>query len=254
MIQKTVKIFLFLSVLIYGVAFVYSFTSPQTIEKNARGFIKEQVSKKTHEQIDNIGTKYKDNKLVKLSSQIFKKKKEQLALYKESLKLNIDEKLANVMTKMLDLNCECRKKYKGMFHDFIVTKITNLKTVTKTLEAFMTQKYMYVVNNIIKDFRIFLGSNFLVLFLMLILLYSKPQETKKINLLAGWMFIFTLLSSYLYLFNQNWFYTILYNDFMGYLYLLSLGIIFLFLIDIIFNKGRITNVLFSSISAPSGVC
>ncbi len=232
----------------------YSLSSAQSIEQNARGFIKEQVSAKTHEKIESLGQKDKDNKFVKLSKKIFTKKSEELKLYKESLKLKIDEKLANVMTKMLDLDCECREKYKGMFHKFITTKITNLKTATKTLEAFMTQKYMYVVQNIIKDFRIFLGSNFIVLFLMLILLYTKPQETKKINLLAGWMFIFTVLSSYLYLFNQNWFYTIIYNDFMGYLYLLSLGIIFLFLVDIIFNKGRITDTLFASISLPSGSC
>ena len=239
MINTLIKTFLVLGTLIYGGAFVYSFTSPQIIEKNARGFIKEQVSKKTHEKIDNIGSKYKDNTLVKLSAKIFKKKKEQLALYKESLKLKIDEKLANVMVKMLDLNCECRQKYKGIFHDFITTKITDLKAATKKLETFMTAKYMYVVENIIKDFRIFLGSSFIVLFIMLLLLFIKPQVSIQINMLAGLMFVSTLVSSYLYIFKQNWFYTIIYNDFVGFAYLMYLGIIFLFLCDIIFNKARI---------------
>ena len=253
MIQKTVKIFLFLSVLVYGVAFVYSFTSPQTIEKNARGFIKEQVSKKTHEKIENIGQKHKDNKFVKLSSRIFKKKKEKLKLYKEALKYKVDEKLAMVMAKMLDLNCSCRQKYKGVFHDLITTKITNLKTATKTLEAFMTQKYIYVVNNIIKDFRIFLGSSFVVLLIMLFLLFSKPQVGIQVNMLAGLMLLSTVISSYFYIFKQNWFYTIIYNDFVGFSYLVYLGIIFLFLCDIIFNKARITtevvNVILNAIGS-----
>jgi len=252
MIQIIIKTFLFLSVLVYGAAFVYSFTAPQTIEKSARGFIKEQVSKKTHEKIDNIGSKYKDNTLVKLSAKIFKNKKEQLAHYKESLKLKIDEKLANVMAKMLDLDCECRQKYKGIFHNLITTKIIDLKAATKKLETFMTAKYMYVVENVIKDFRIFLGSSFFVLLLMLILLYTKPQATIQIDVLASMMLVSTVLSSYLYIFKQNWFYTIIYNDFMGYAYLMYLGIIFLFLCDIIFNKARITTEIVNAILSALG--
>ncbi|PTB83866.1 hypothetical protein C9926_00745 [Sulfurovum lithotrophicum] len=236
----------------YGAAFIYSFTSSQTIEKNARGFIKEQVAKKTHEKIDNIGSKHKDNKLVKLSANLFKKKKEQLALYKESLKLKIDEKLANVMAKMLDLNCECRQKYKERFHNIITMKIIDLKTATKKLETFMTAKYMYVVENIIKDFRIFLGSSFFVLLLMLILLYTKPQATIQIDVLASMMLVSTVVSSYLYIFKQNWFYTIIYNDFIGYAYLMYLGIIFLFLCDIIFNKARITTEIVNAILSALG--
>ena len=251
--HKIIKTFLTLSVIIYGIAFVYSFTSPQTIEKNARSFIKEQVSQKTHEKIDTIGQKHKDNKLVKLSAKLFKKKKEKLKLYKDALKYKVDEKLAMVMAKMLDLNCVCRQKYKGMMHNFIITKISNLKTAIKTLEAFMTQKYMYVVENIIKDFRIFLGSSFVVLLIMLLLLFSKPQVSIQINMLAVLMLLSTVVSSYFYIFKQNWFYTIIYNDFVGFAYLMYLGIIFLFLCDIIFNKARITtevaNVILNAIGS-----
>ncbi len=242
-----IKLFLILGTIVYGAAFVYSFTSPQTIEKNARGFIKEQVSKKTHEKIDNIGTKYKDNKLVKLSSRIVKKKKEKLKLYKKALKHKIDEKLAAVMAKMLDLDCKCRQKYKGIFHNVLIATITDMKTATKKLERFMTQKYMYVVENIIKDFRIFLGSSFVVLLIMLLLLFSKPQVGIQVNMLAGLMLLSTVVSSYFYIFKQNWFYTIIYNDFVGFAYLMYLGIIFLFLCDIIFNKARITTEVVNAI-------
>jgi len=254
-----IKIFLILATLVYGTAFVYALTSAEKIEHNARGFIKEQIAKKTHEKIDNIGSKHKDNKLVKLSAKIFKKKATQLKLYKEALKSKIDEKLAAVMAKMKNLDCECRQKYKGMFHHFITTKITDLKTATKKLETFMTQKYMFVVQNIVKDFRIFLGSSFFVLLIMLLLLFAKPQVSMQVSMLAGLMFGSTAVSSYFYLFKQNWFYTIIYNDFVGYAYLMYLGIIFLFLCDIIFNKARVTteivnallNALGSSVSAVS---
>jgi hypothetical protein len=243
-----------LGTIIYGIAFVYSLTSSEKIEQGARGFIKEKVSEKTHEKIDNIGTKYKDNKLVKLSAKIFKKKTEELKLYKESLKLKIDEKLALVMVKMRNLDCECRKKYTKLFNGIISVKIVSIQIATEKLEEFMTQKYMHVIENLIKDFRIFLGSSFLILLLMLVLIFAKPQVTMQVNVLAGMMLVATAISSYLYVFNQNWFYTIIYNDFLGYFYLLYMGIIFMFLCDIIFNKARVTESIINGIgSVPASI-
>jgi len=255
MINNIIKTFLILGTIAYGVAFFYSLTSTQSIEKNARSFVKEQISKKTHEKIDNLDSKYKDNKLVKLSAKIFKQKAIQLKLYKEALKSKIDEKLASVMVKMKNFDCECRKKYTKYFNGIITAKIANLESAKKKLEEFMTHKYMFVVENVIKDLRIFLGSSFFVLLLMTGLLLLKPQATTEVNLLAGTMLVSTATSSYLYIFNQNWFYTIIYNDFVGYFYLLYLGIIFLFLCDIIFNKSRVTDVIINGISsAPASVC
>jgi len=94
---------------------------------------------------------------------------------------------------------------------------------------------------------------------MLLLLFTKPQVSMQVSMLAGLMLVSTAVSSYFYLFKQNWFYTIIYNDFIGYAYLMYLGIIFLFLCDIIFNKARVTteivnallNALGSSVSAVS---
>ena len=254
MINKIIKTFLILGTIIYGIAFAYSLTSSEKIEQSARGFIKEKVSEKTHEKIDNIGSKYKDNKLVKLSAKIFKKKTEELKFYKESLRLKVDEKLAIVMVKMRNLDCECRKKYTKLFHGLISAKILSLKTATRKLDEFMTQKYMYVIKNLINDFRIFLGSSLFILLLMLVLIFIKPQVTMQVNVLAGVMLVATAISSYLYVFNQNWFYTIIYNDFLGYFYLLYMGIIFLFLCDMIFNKARVTESIIHGIgSGPASI-
>ncbi len=247
MITKIVKAFLVIATVLYGAGFVYSLSSAESIEKNARGFIKHQVSKKTHEKIDNTGTKYKDNKLVKLSAKIFKKKTAQIKLYKKALKEKIDEKIVSVMAKMSDMSCECRQKYTKFIHGFIVEEISDLKKATKKLEEFMMHKYMFVVQNLIKDFRIFLGSSFLILLLMSLMLYLKPQANLQINLLAVMMMASTFIGSYMYVFKQNWFYTIIYNDYIGFAYLAYMGIVFLLLLDIIFNKARVTTEIVNAI-------
>ena len=247
MFSTIIKYFLILATLLYGGLFFYTLSSPHTIEKHARTFIKEKIAEKTHEKIDNIGAKYKENKLVKISAKLFKQKSQKLKQYKEALKNKVNEKLAAVMTKMKDLDCECRKKYATHFKIFFTAKIASLSKATKKLEAFMTSKYMFVLKNLIHDFRIFSGSSFFVLLIMLILLFIKPLAKIQISLVASLMLVSTLLTSYLYLFKQNWFYTVLYSDYWGFWYLFYVGVIFLLLCDILFNKARITTEIVNAL-------
>ena len=247
MFGQIIKFLLIIFTLGYGILFAYSLSSPHNIERSARTFIKEKIAEKTHEKIDNIGAKYKDNKLVKISAKIFKRKSQKLKQYKESLKNRVSEKLAAVMAKMKNLDCECRKKYAAYYKNIILSKITSLTQSTKKLQEFMQYKYMHIVQSLIKDMRIFLGSSFFLLLTMLTLLFIKPLAKMQISLVASMMLTSTLLTSYLYLFKQNWFYTILYSEYWGFWYLFYIGIIFLFLCDIIFNKARITTEIVNAI-------
>lgn len=252
MLNTLLKSFLILLTIIYGIAFVYSLNSVQTIEKNATEFIKHQIHKETQERIDTIGAKYQDNKLVQLSKKLYEKENSQLSLYKEALSSKLHEKVAAVVAKMQNFDCECREKYSNFIKGLISSQVSRLSEATKNLQEFMQYKYMYIVQNLIQDFRIFAGSNVLVVMILLILMFRKPQANLQISLLAGLMAVSTIITSYLYIFEQNWFYTILYSDFMGYLYLGYLGIIFVLLWDIIFNKARITTEIFNFIANAIG--
>ena len=49
-----------------------------------------------------------------------------------------------------------------------------------------------------------------------------------------------MIATYFYVFNQNWLWTIVFNDYWGWSYLVFVGVLFAFLMDIAFNRGRIT--------------
>jgi len=115
----------------------------------------------------------------------------------------------------------------------------------------MSQSYMFVMQKVLDDFKIFTGSNFFVLTLLLFLLYLKPSNTKRLEILAGLMLVSVLISSYFYIFNQNWFFTLIFDSYVGFGYLVYVGIVFGFLVDIGFNKARITEALLNAISSPS---
>ena len=60
------------------------------------------------------------------------------------------------------------------------------------------------------------------------------------------MFVSTVICSYFYLFEQNWFYTIIYNDYTGYSFIGYLVIVFAILCDIVFNKARVTTEILNA--------
>jgi len=64
---------------------------------------------------------------------------------------------------------------------------------------------------------------------------------------AGLLFIATVASIAIYIFGQNWFYTLVFRNYMGWGYLTYVGVIFGFLLDIVFNGASITTSIVEAI-------
>jgi hypothetical protein len=251
-LNNTLKIFLLLGTLLFGIIFVYSFTSSYKIEKHASGFIKNQIQQKANEKIDSFGQNTSENKLIKISQKVFEKNQDKINKLKTKLKEGLPERIADTIAKMQDLNCECRNKYSNFVKDVLDISILNLKKANEKLTNFMKMKYIQIVQSVINDFRIFAGSNLLFFLVALILLLVKSNASVQITLVAGLLCISTIICSYFYIFEQDWFYNIIYQDLWGYFYLLYMGIVFLFLCDIIFNKARITTEIINFIANAIG--
>jgi len=249
--NNIIKITISIITAIYAFAFVYSLTSTKSIEHQARVFITSQIQKKTHQKIDSLSL---NHKLLQLSGKVYKKEKENLAFFKKALKEEADEKLAKIVAKMQKRPEDSRRqsRLKAFLHNILIVTIQSLEQSTKKLENFMQYQYLHIFDKLLKDFRIFLASNLIVLLLMLYLAFR--QNSTKLKFLTTLMTASTLLASYLYIFKQNWFFTIIFNDYLGITYLIYLAIILFVLVDIIFNKARITDLVLNFIStAISGL-
>ncbi|WP_375723333.1 hypothetical protein LXN10_12515 [Arcobacter sp. KX21116] len=247
-LNNTLKIFLLFGTILFCAIFIYSFTSPYKIEKHATGFIKKQIQYHTNEIIDNLGESSSDNKLIKFSQKFYEKNYVKINKLKLALKDNLTQKIASTVVIMQDLNCECRNKYSKFLVSVFDITILNLQKANDKITNFMKMKYMQIVQSIINDFRIFSGSNLVFFLIALILLFFKSKANAQITLVAGLLFLSTIICSYFYIFEQDWFYNIIYQDFFGYFYLMYMGIVFLFLCDIIFNKARITTEIINFIA------
>ena len=112
-----------------------------------------------------------------------------------------------------------------------------------TLDDLIAGHYVGTVDQLIRDLRIFFGSN-LALFAIVGVAGVLSSVAPALVVPAGLLSISTLAAAAIYLFEQNWFYTIIFGAYVGWWYLIWVAIIVLFLIDITLNRARVTSFIF----------
>lgn len=249
----TLRTFGILGILLFGTAFWFTFGVPGYVEQAAKGFIKGQIEKETKEKVASLSQRANGTKLGKIAKKMIAANQDEIARIKQQLDTRLHDKIAAVIAEMGDLSCECRNKYAAFIKKGFKEHLATLKAANEKLKAFMKMKYMEIVSRLLLDLRIFTGSNLAVFMLLLLISFFKPQVVAHLFLPGILLFLSTLICSYFYLFNQNWFFTIVYSDYVGFGYSAYVAALFCIFCDIVFNSARITteiiNGIFSSIGS-----
>jgi len=243
----TLRLIGLVGLLLFGASFIFTYSTPGYVEEIGKDFIKEKIEEKTHQKIHDLKFNHKNNALVKFASKLVKNNEAKINRLKESLKTKANAKLAAVIAEMRDLDCECRKKYEKALNEHTAGNIFSLQNANKKLTDFMKMKYMEVANKLKTDLRIFTGSNTLVFALLLLISFFKPKAITHLFFPAILLVASTVICSYFYIFEQNWFFTIIYSSYLGWGYLGYISLVFAFLYDIAFNKARVTTEIINAI-------
>lgn len=241
--KYTLKIIGVIGAVIFGAALFFSFGVPGAVEEKAHGLIKSEIESATNERIDSFSLAVSDSGIGKLASKLLKGQEAKISSLKEKLKEKTYERTAAVIAEMSDLSCECRDTYAQRLKSSMQLRISSLATANAKIMDFMKSKYMDISQNIMRDIRIFTGSNLAMFVLLLLASFTKPHAVIQLFVPGLLLATSTLVCSYFYLFQQNWFFTIIYNDFLGFWYLMYVAAVFLWLCDIVFNKARVTTRL-----------
>jgi len=238
--------------ILFAISFWLTWGIPGYVEHAAKSFVQDKIVSETKEKIASVSNKLQQNKLANMAANLLSKNRQQIEITKERLHDFVKEKIPAIMAEMSDQSCECRKLYINRLKSDMDSKIFHLEEINKGLLDFMKGKYMEVVGNLVKDIRIFTLSNTLVFFILTLVSLLKPRAVAHLFLPAILLLLSTLICSYFYIFEQNWFYTLIYNDFVGYSYLAYLTVVFLFLCDIVFNSAQVTTAIINSILQSLG--
>ena len=159
---------------------------------------------------------------------------------RKKLEDKLPEKVADVVAQMLDPNCVCRDKLSRVVRESFEWRITSLHQAEARLFNLVEGQYAAIVQKLLRDLRIFSGSNAVAFLCLLLATFKSGRTNAQLSVPTGLLLTATLISVYSYLFAQNWFFTILFDDYVGYGYAVYLAIVFVLLWDIILNRARIT--------------
>ena len=238
-----------LGIILFVPLFLFTFQDPHLIESSAKTFIEWKLQSETTNKIDSIQLPA-PTKLEKLLGNKAKEQRrkieENLATLKLQLKADAPAIIATQIAKLRNLDCECRKQWEQKLRSSLEMNIASLEMSKAKLIEFSHAKYMEIVEKLTLDVRIFLGANAFIFIFLFLASFLKPQAVRHLFLPGGLMFVSTVICSYFYLFEQNWFYTIIYNDYTGYSFVGYLVIVFAILCDIVFNKARVTTEILNA--------
>lgn len=247
------RLFGLVGVGLFATFFYFTYSIPGYVEEVGKDFIKAQIQERTNDRIDGLKLNHGDSKLAKLAGKLYEKNQQKIDALKGQLKNKAHEKLADVIAEMRNLDCECRKIYAERLKQGYESQLSLLESANEKLQDFMKTRYMEVATELKRDVRIFTGSNTLIFLVLLLISLLKPQAINHLFLPGALLFIATMICSFFYVFEQNWLLNIIYNDYVGYSYLGYVGMVFLFLCDIVFNSARITtqiiNAMFSALGS-----
>ena len=240
--------------LLFGAVFYFTYHTPGYVEDLGKEFIKSKVQQKTNQMIDGVKLQVEnsDGVLAKYAEKLYEKNQNKIEGIKDKLKNNANEKIADVIAEMADLSCECRNKYAAFIKKQFKLNLSSLESANTTLQDFMKTKYMEVSTELKRDVRIFAGSNTIIFLLLLLVSFLKPKATTHLYLPGLLLVVSTIICSYFYIFEQNWLMSIIFNNYTGYAYLAYLGVLFLILCDVAFNKAQASTSVINGVAGSIG--
>jgi hypothetical protein len=228
---------------LFGLIFAVSLLNPGYVEQVAKELIRSQVEKKVHEKFEAIDAKFLSSK----AATMVKKYGEKVTLIKRQLSEKLPERIAAVIAEMQNLDCECRKKVEKEIRSGFEWQIANATEAQERLTVLIRNQYMETSAKLTREFRIFTGTNALVFLFLGIAALVKPRAWLHLLPAATVLLVAAGLTSYLYLFNQNWLHTIVFSDYVGFAFIGYLAAVFAFLCDILFNRARVTTELLNGL-------
>ena len=220
--------------------FAFTYSVPGWVETFAADYIESKAQERIDTSIDAIQLPESDNALVRIAQSMYEENEAKIEQLRSMLKEKVHEQWATALAEVRNLDCECRQKWENWFEGGFSTGIALSQASNEQISGFIHSRYMDVATELKRDIRIFTASNAAVFILLLLISFAKPQAMLQLFLPAVLLATSTLICSYFYIFEQNWLLTIIHSDYLGFAYLSWLGVVFLFLCDIVFNQCRVT--------------
>lgn len=237
-----------LGTLLFGGLLALSFISPLTIERAAREIVRMEVEHQVGKKIDVLT----DSRIAGLAEKALQQTDADIAATKESIRRDVPARVAAVVADMLKADCECRRRMAERARTQEHERLGALTRVRGRLVGLIESAYGTVRDELLRELRIVSGSNAVAFALLGVVTLLRQRATWHLLLPLVVLVGAVLITSSLYLLNQNWLHTIVFGDYVGWGYAAWLGTAAALLSDLAFNRGRVcTQVINTALEGVS---
>jgi len=227
--------------------FALTYHTPEWVEDFAAAYIEREASRQVDQKIDAVQLPAREGALNRLATVLYEVNESEIERRREAFRLQVHEKMADAIAAIRNLDCECRDRWAAWLKEGSVARVKALNAANEAIQEFIHATYAQVVDGLKRDIRIFTGVNALVFLMVLAIAVFKSRAILQLFVPGVLLVCATAISSYFYVFEQNWLLTIIHNDYLGFAYLAYLGLVFGFLCDIAVNRARISTMVVNTV-------
>lgn len=232
-----------IGVILFGFAFALTFLSPIHFEKAARGFLESRIEHQVRDRLEFLPEGASEGRIARLAERLVQRHDTEIAALRERLLSGLNTRITETVARLQDLSCDCRQTMSQALDIATLSRISSLERAEPQLRRVIEGRYGEIVGELMRDLRIFTGTNLLAFTLLLAISFAKPGYLRQLFVPGVLLVVATVFSSAFYIFGQNWFFTLLYNDYVGMGYAVWLVLIYGFLADILLFQARVTTTI-----------
>jgi len=234
--RRAILILSLLGASVFAGAFFLSYAQPLLVERAATTVLRIEIEREVGARLD----AQFESGIVAFAQRALGRTDAQIARTRQQLREDVEWKVGEVVSKMLDPDCTCRQRLQALARQWHVEKLRSLQQAREQLQHVVESAYATVRRDLLREFRIFTASNAIAFALLALVALLRKRANLQLLLPALAISGAVLVSASLYLFNQDWLQTIVLGDYVGWGYAMYLSTVALLLADILMNHARVT--------------
>jgi hypothetical protein len=234
--------------LLFGSAFVASYTHPTAVEGVAKNLIRAELQRRVHQRVDALDAGW----LGGIAAHLALRNAQEIAAVRLMLADRVPAQVAAIAAQMRDPDCECRNATAAAIAEPALWRVSLQSRLNERLAALIRVGYMDVSARLMREFRIFTAANALVLLFLGIAVLVRRKARLHLLPPAVILLCSACVVGWFYLFQQNWLHTVVFNDYVGLWYFAWLAAPVLLIGDVVLNRGRVTAQLLNAGSSVVG--
>jgi len=223
---------------------------PETVERSAKAFVIGKVQDEIAGLVDSPQAR-----LLKRGYQLLRQRFEvQLADTQSALAEELPEKIAGILARLCNFDCSAESDIATFIRKYLQDRQKVLALALTKFGELAQGRYSAILGSLLAELRTFAACNLGIFLTLLISSFLAGPRRRFLILPSMFLLGSTLLVAYFYIFEQNWFYAILFERYLGLGYLGYVAFLFLWLIDIVYLKAKVTETVVNAVGSMISKC